>query len=364
MLVEVHAVDPADERGREEDRRPRRDLLDLVVLDEARLGQRAHLVVLLLADQGGVDRQGVLQQRAEGSRPARRSGSTWSCTSRRLRRSSTSTSYLSNPRSQRREDAAPAGGWRAGTRSPRGTARRCAGRCPGCRRTAGPRSRRCRSGARRRPGAYSSTTWSRIAYSTASRPEAEQLRLRLQARAHLAPGPGDSACRIGDDEVRPDEHVHLAELDPLALVDVARRSEHDEQDVAVALQLGPLVGRDGVLDRERVQLELACDRRDLGVVGPVEADPGHAARARGAARRSRRATRGSARAAPVHVDGVVDHGHGSRLASLGADRGVAAHQPAADVAAVCSIMSCRRGQAECGGRVAGPGGRWQRAGHG
>ena len=36
------------------------------------------------------------------------------------------------------------------------------------------------------------------------------------------------------------------------------RLEHHEQRVVVDLQLGPLVGRQGVLDGERVQPELAA----------------------------------------------------------------------------------------------------------
>ena len=69
--------------------------------------------------------------------------------------------------------------------------------------------------------------------------------------------------------------MDLAELDLLGLVEVARRAQDDEQGVAVALELRPLVGDDGVLDGELVQLELRGERGDLVLVRPVEADPGH-----------------------------------------------------------------------------------------
>jgi hypothetical protein len=59
-----------------------------------------------------------------------------------------------------------------------------------------------------------------------------------------------------DDEVRADEHVQLAELDLLDLVEVAGGVQHQEQGVVVALELGALVGNDGVLDDELVELEL------------------------------------------------------------------------------------------------------------
>jgi hypothetical protein len=49
----------------------------------------------------------------------------------------------------------------------------------------------------------------------------------------------------GDDELRAGEHAHLAELDGLALVDVARGSQDQEQRVAVSLELGALVRLDG-----------------------------------------------------------------------------------------------------------------------
>ena len=70
---------------------------------------------------------------------------------------------------------------------------------------------------------------------------------RVQLRALAVPD--------GHDEVRADEHVDLAGLDGVLGVDVPERLEHQEQRVLVALQLGPLVGVDRVLDGEVVQPE-------------------------------------------------------------------------------------------------------------
>ena len=80
----------------------------------------------------------------------------------------------------------------------------------------------------------------------------------------------------GDGEVGAEEQVQLPELDLLALVEVPRRLEDDEQRVAVALELGPLVRLDRVLDRELRQvvqlgqlaeflrLRAACAAKGLG----------------------------------------------------------------------------------------------------
>src|SRR5215217_8934166 len=58
---EVHAVDGADQGGGEQDGRPGRHLLDLLVLVVAGLGEVLDLLVLGLADQGGVDGEDVGQ---------------------------------------------------------------------------------------------------------------------------------------------------------------------------------------------------------------------------------------------------------------------------------------------------------------
>ena len=50
-------------------------------------------------------------------------------------------------------------------------------------------------------------------------------------------------------------------------------AQHDEEAVAVLLELRPLVGLMRVLDRQLVQAELALDRRHLVVRGIDQADP-------------------------------------------------------------------------------------------
>ena len=61
-VVEVHPVDRAHQRGGEQDRRPRADLLDLVVLGYAGFGEGLDLLVLGEAHQRQVHVQDVLQE--------------------------------------------------------------------------------------------------------------------------------------------------------------------------------------------------------------------------------------------------------------------------------------------------------------
>lgn len=76
-------------------------------------------------------------------------------------------------------------------------------------------------------------------------------------------------------EGRADEHVQLAEFDGLRRVEVASRLQDDEQRVVVPLELGPLVGLDGVFDGQLVQAELAREGLELAAVRAVETDPRH-----------------------------------------------------------------------------------------
>ncbi len=107
--------------------------------------------------------------------------------------------------------------------------------------------------------------------------QAQQLGVVLHAAAHRGQV-GRLAVPDGQHEVRADEHVDLAELDLLDVVEVAGGAQHHEQGVAVAFQLGPLVGDDGVLHRHLVQPELLRDGQELGLGRPVQPDPGHRAR--------------------------------------------------------------------------------------
>ena len=87
------------------------------------------------------------------------------------------------------------------------------------------------------------------------------------------------ACRAvahDDDEALAGEDVHLAELDLLGLVDVARRVEHEEVAVLVVLELRPLVGLHRVLDGELGEVEALGDVEQLVGVGVVQAEPDEA----------------------------------------------------------------------------------------
>src|SRR5919112_2224758 len=64
----------------------------------------------------------------------------------------------------------------------------------------------------------------------------------------------------GDDVVLPKEDVDLAELDPLLLVQVARRSEHHEKRLAVVVQPGTVMRLDGIMHGFLGQAELTGDR--------------------------------------------------------------------------------------------------------
>jgi len=77
----------------------------------------------------------------------------------------------------------------------------------------------------------------------------------------------------GDGEVGSEEQVQLAELDLLQLVDVARGLEDDEQRVAVPLELRPLVGLDGVLDGQLMQVELMGHRGELLLAWFIQIKP-------------------------------------------------------------------------------------------
>ena len=93
-----------------------------------------------------------------------------------------------------------------------------------------------------------------------------------------------------------DEQMGLAELDPVA--DHLGGAGDDEQAVAVALQLGPLVGLAGILDGQGVEAELALDDAQLLFGRLQQADPDDMALASGPFARPRRC-RCRRRAAPV-----------------------------------------------------------------
>ena len=86
------------------------------------------------------------------------------------------------------------------------------------------------------------------------RPVAEHLGVGLEVDA---PGVQVRALAVPhrDDVPLADEHVDLAGLDGVVLVDVPERAQGEEQAVLVPVELGSLVGVERVLDRERVQPE-------------------------------------------------------------------------------------------------------------
>ena len=84
----------------------------------------------------------------------------------------------------------------------------------------------------------------------------EQLRVALEALAHVVQVAG-LAVADRDHEVLSREHEDLPQLHDLVRVDVAGGLEHEQHHLAEHLELRPLVRVDGVLDRERVEVELA-----------------------------------------------------------------------------------------------------------
>ncbi len=128
----------------------------------------------------------------------------------------------------------------------------------------------------------------------------------------------------GHDEVRTDEDVHLSELDLLDVIQVAGGAQHDEQRVAVAIQLRPLMTQERVLRSEWMKPELGDDLAHLGLRGPVQPDPGDAAalvnglETLGETRRIRRAF-------SVDVHREIDEGHAGPPFLRRRARGIRAH---------------------------------------
>ena len=79
----------------------------------------------------------------------------------------------------------------------------------------------------------------------------------------------------GDDEVAADDQAELVGVD-LALGPVVLQHPDDEvEHVAQVLQLGPLGGRQDVLQDQRVEAEMAADLLDdRRIVDAVDVDPG------------------------------------------------------------------------------------------
>ncbi|HEX5103064.1 MAG TPA: hypothetical protein VFV87_04595 [Pirellulaceae bacterium] len=72
--------------------------------------------------------------------------------------------------------------------------------------------------------------------------------------------------------MRPNENAELFGSSPLVAVDHA---EHDKQDVAIFLDLGPLMEVNDVLHRQAMQSEQLAELLDqLRVPQPFDVDPG------------------------------------------------------------------------------------------
>ena len=94
------------------------------------------------------------------------------------------------------------------------------------------------------------------------RPRFEQLRVRLELAAHpgqLAGGPVADRDHVG----ARDEQHDLAELHLLLLVVVARGAQDDEVGLVVVLELRPLMGAVGVLERQLMEPEALSDVLEL-----------------------------------------------------------------------------------------------------
>ena len=108
-----------------------------------------------------------------------------------------------------------------------------------------------------------------------------------------------------DDETVPDEQEDLAELDVVGLVVVAHGLEHEQQRVAVDLELRPLVSVDRVLDGELVQVKLEPDGLEFLLGRLVQADPNEGAVV-AAGLEGVFESQVAVAAAPVLVHGAVD----------------------------------------------------------
>jgi hypothetical protein len=109
-----------------------------------------------------------------------------------------------------------------------------------------------------------------------------------------------------DHEVRAEEDHHLAGVDDLAggrqllVLDEDDGLQHQEERVAVPLQLGPLMGLHRVLDGQRVQAEDPGDLRQVHRLRLVQPYPREAAALAGLVQRLLRRQRGRPAAVLVH----------------------------------------------------------------
>ena len=87
-------------------------------------------------------------------------------------------------------------------------------------------------------------------------PGVERIRASTPSAARTSDRSGDSLCRTVMTKLGPANTFSSPNSTRSLRVVVAGRLQHHEEGVAVALDLGALVGVDRILDRELVQVEL------------------------------------------------------------------------------------------------------------
>ena len=142
-----------------------------------------------------------------------------------------------------------------------------------------------------------------------------------------------AALAVADrhDEVGPGEDHHLADLDELLRVDVARRLQHAEERVVVHLDLRPLGGVGIVLDGEWMEPEMRGDGVDDLGARVLQADPGEAVGAAARLRKRRLQLNPAALPLPALVETAVD--------DMRADLGRVIRAVAAAPAGTCAATS-------------------------
>lgn len=158
--------------------------------------------------------------------------------------------------------------------------------------------------------------------------QGEQFRGGLHAAADRGQV-GGRAVADRDEEVLADEDVELAEFHLLRRVQVTGGAQDDEEGVAVTFQLGALMGLQGVLDGQRVEVELGGQGVEFGLGRAVQADPGHAVGLFAQLPEGVGQGGGGGHAAAVAVDRGVDHAAVVRRRRRGGPRSARARRGAA-----------------------------------
>ena len=108
--------------------------------------------------------------------------------------------------------------------------------------------------------------------------------------------------------------MKLAELDFFPRIHIAGGPQHDEQGLAVPLELRTLVTLERIFDGERMQPELLGNRVELLGTRAIEPDPGHSTPGSGGVVGGFEGVEIFG-ASSVDVHAVVDQSHGGFLLS-------------------------------------------------